>query len=71
VLVELTPEAHRRAGAFYGPHMAQAEKLFRRYTREQIELLLDFVRDGREFNERQAEEVERSVREGTPWRPEV
>jgi DNA-binding MarR family transcriptional regulator len=71
VLVELTPEARRRAGAFYGPHLEQAEKLFRRYTREQIELLLEFVRDGREFNERQAAEVERSVREGTPWRPQV
>ncbi len=63
VLVELTPLTHERTGEFFGEHQALSERLYERYTREQIELLLGFVRDGREFNERKAEQLERRNRE--------
>ena len=63
VLVELTAAAGERMGHFYRPHAAEAERLFQRYTREQLELLLEFVRGGREFNERHAAEVESATRE--------
>jgi DNA-binding MarR family transcriptional regulator len=58
VLVELTPETKRHAASFYAPHAALAERLYRRYTAEQLELLLEFVRRSREFNEQQAALVE-------------
>lgn len=64
VLVELTPQARDRARTFYEPHMALSEQLFERYTREQLELLLDFVRAGREFNERHAAQIEMENRGG-------
>ena len=63
VLVELTPEARERTYAFYESHSTLGERLFHRYTREQLELLLEFVRAGREFNERHAAEVERANRD--------
>lgn len=66
VLVELTPALHAHGDNFYGPHMAQAERLFQRYTREQIELLLDFVRSGRELNEREAAALESANRDRHP-----
>jgi DNA-binding MarR family transcriptional regulator len=66
VLVELTPSAREHANAFYLPHMAESERLFQRYTREQLEFLLEFVRNSREFNERLAGELERSSRERPP-----
>jgi len=62
VLVELTPQTRAKAHSFYGPHMAVSQQLYRRYTREQLQLLLDFVREGREFNEREAERLERRTR---------
>jgi len=63
VLVEITPAAGERMGHFYAPHSAEGERLFHRYTSEQLELLLEFVRNGREFNERHAAEVEAATRE--------
>jgi DNA-binding MarR family transcriptional regulator len=57
VLVELTPRAGE-IGEYYASHAAMAEQLYQRYTRPQLELLLGFVRDGREFNDRQAALVE-------------
>jgi DNA-binding MarR family transcriptional regulator len=63
VLVELTPELNRRAGEFYGEHMAMSERLYQQYTLEQIELLLQFVREGRQFNDRKAAELEQRNRE--------
>jgi DNA-binding MarR family transcriptional regulator len=62
VLVELTPAARNAAGSFYEPHAALAESLYDRYTQEEIELLLEFVRFSREFNEGQAAVVEEQVR---------
>ncbi len=62
VLVELTRQAGE-TNDFYAPHMAESERLYHRYTREQLELLLEFVRHGREFNELHAARVERQNRE--------
>lgn len=62
VLVELTQQAHERTYGFYEPHIALSEQLFARYTQEQLELLLGFVRDGRQFNEQHAAEIERQNR---------
>jgi DNA-binding MarR family transcriptional regulator len=62
VLVEPTPRARQQVSRFYEPHLALSERLYRRYTREQMELLLEFVRASREFNERQAATVERQNR---------
>jgi DNA-binding MarR family transcriptional regulator len=62
VLVELTPELLRNAERFYKPHTEASERIYRRYTEEQLELLLEFVREGRELNEQQAERLERENR---------
>jgi DNA-binding MarR family transcriptional regulator len=62
VLVEMTPDSQRHAAAFYQGHMAEAERLYHRYTLEQMELLLEFVRGSRMFNERQAERLEKRPR---------
>src|SRR6266540_2135715 len=58
VLVELTPEARRHANSFYAEQVALGESLYQRYTEEQLELLLGFVRGSREFNELQAAKLE-------------
>jgi len=70
VLVELRPEAFRNAGNFYSEHIAQSERLYQRYTEEQLELLLHFVREGREFNELHAARVEQQNR-GRRSRPSL
>jgi DNA-binding MarR family transcriptional regulator len=62
VLVEPTPRAGEIAGEFYKAHQQLSEQLYQRYTRSQLELLLQFVRDGREFNELRAAEVEQNNR---------
>lgn len=62
VLVELTPHARREAGPFYGEHLAFSERLYHRYNEPQLEMLLQFVREGREFNDVQAARVERQNR---------
>lgn len=58
VLVELTPLMRERSEAIWGPF-----SIFRdvvgRYTVEELELLRDFHRTGREYNERRAAEVRR------------
>jgi len=62
VLVELTPRASRDASRFYAEHAAMAERLYQRYTVEQLELLLGFVREGRVFNEDHAARLEQENR---------
>jgi DNA-binding MarR family transcriptional regulator len=62
VVVELTPEAIRAAEPFYQEHATQAERLYDRFSLEQIELLLQFVREGREFNELHAAQLEQQTR---------
>jgi DNA-binding MarR family transcriptional regulator len=63
VLVEMTPEALAGAASFYGGHIALSERLYQRYSEAQLELLLEFVREGREFNELQAAQLEQQNRE--------
>jgi DNA-binding MarR family transcriptional regulator len=58
IYVELTEEARRNARSFYLEHAELAESLYRNYTEEQLDLLLEFVKRGREFNERKAAELE-------------
>jgi DNA-binding MarR family transcriptional regulator len=62
VLVELTPAVGEQAPSFWAPHVALSEQLYHRYTRAQLELLLEFVREGREFNDQQAARVEHQNR---------
>jgi DNA-binding MarR family transcriptional regulator len=69
VLVELTPQVAQVA-SFYGEHAAYAERLYQRHTIEQLELLLSFVRENREFNESQAARLEHQTetQDGGPER---
>jgi DNA-binding MarR family transcriptional regulator len=62
VLVEMSPDAMRGADNFYSEHIAQSERIYKRYTLEQIELLLEFVRGSRELNERAAAQLEERSR---------
>jgi DNA-binding MarR family transcriptional regulator len=57
VVVELTEAAIALAG-FYSEHQRLGEELYRRHNAEQMEMLLRFVRAGRELNERRAGELE-------------
>jgi DNA-binding MarR family transcriptional regulator len=66
VLVELAPAAREIANSFYAPHAALSEQLYQRYTRPQLELLLEFIREGREFNDEQAALVEEQNRTRAP-----
>jgi DNA-binding MarR family transcriptional regulator len=62
VLVEITDRARRDMGAFYGEHAALGARLYDRYTAADLELLLEFVRTSREFNELHAARVEQQNR---------
>ena len=69
VVVELTPKVFDDIMGFYTEHVAQSERLYKRYSEQQLELLLEFVRQGREFNELHAARVEqqhRARRDETP-----
>jgi DNA-binding MarR family transcriptional regulator len=56
VLIETTPEAHRRTWAIWGPLKDAWEAQSMRFTHEQLEFLLRFMREG---NEIAAEHIER------------
>lgn len=58
VLVEVTPHVRDRTMRYYAEHAAMGAALYEKYTAVQLEMLLEFVRRGREFNERRAGEVE-------------
>jgi DNA-binding MarR family transcriptional regulator len=62
VLVEVTPETQSRARGFYAPHVAERERLYDRYSEADLELLLEFERGRREFNEREAAVLEQRTR---------
>jgi DNA-binding MarR family transcriptional regulator len=47
IYVEPTDEARQKVGAFYAEHAELAESLYKRYSEEQIEMLLEFVKRGR------------------------
>src|ERR671930_967684 len=55
VLIELDPEAERRAEVFYKPMMQWTVKMLEAYTDEQIELLVDFMQRGRELGQGEPE----------------
>lgn len=61
VLVEVTPRAEAEAGRFYAEHAAMAERLYHRYSTDELELLLGFVRTAREFNEQKAARLEQET----------
>lgn len=56
VLVELTPLARERAGVIWGP-LAELHAALDRYSVEELTLLRDFARMGRQYNEQRAAEV--------------
>lgn len=62
VLVEITPQAWQDTSRFYVEHEALSERLYRRHSQEQLELLLAFAREGRTFNEDHARRVEQENR---------
>jgi DNA-binding MarR family transcriptional regulator len=58
VLVEITPDAFAGSVDYYAEHTALGERAYRRYSEAQLVLLLEFVRAGRELNEREAAKLE-------------
>jgi DNA-binding MarR family transcriptional regulator len=70
VLVEVLPGVLDGADDFFAEHIALGERLFQRYTTEQLELLLEFTREGRALNQRKAAELEQRTRRRRPARPQ-
>jgi DNA-binding MarR family transcriptional regulator len=62
VLVEPTLDALEGAGDLYTEHVALAERSYNRYSEKELELLLGWVREGRELNEREAARLEARMR---------
>ncbi len=50
VLVELTPEAQKRSWEIFGPMAAEAERLLGSYSGDELKVILDFLRRGREIS---------------------
>jgi hypothetical protein len=46
VLLELTPMTHEVTGLIYGPIAGEFEQLARRYSVDDLEVILDFLRRG-------------------------
>jgi DNA-binding MarR family transcriptional regulator len=61
VLVELTPHAVETITELMGPLAEQGRSLLSGYSDEQLELLLEFTRAGREMQERHAERLRARV----------
>jgi DNA-binding MarR family transcriptional regulator len=66
VLVETTDRARRAGVETYGPIAEEAMRFERRFTREQLEGILEFLRLGRELNLRRADDIRRQVRDRQP-----
>jgi DNA-binding MarR family transcriptional regulator len=58
VFVEVTDETRRLGDTFYKEHAALGDSFYKRYSEAEIELLLSVTREGREFNDRKAAELE-------------
>jgi DNA-binding MarR family transcriptional regulator len=59
VLVEVTPEVRQLAYEVYGgPGSEESNAFFDPYSDEELELLIDFTRRGREFNEAQLARIQ-------------
>jgi DNA-binding MarR family transcriptional regulator len=61
VLVELTPDAQRTSNEIYGPMAEAAGTLLSRYSREELLLLRDFLRRGREISTEQLARIQSSA----------
>lgn len=59
VLVELTPLTHEVTGLIYGPIAREYQQLARRYSLEDLELILDFMRSGNALDKKRQEELKR------------
>ena len=62
MLVELDPQAQRERATTTASTWPSASACFRRYSEEQLALLLEFTREGRELNEREAAKLEARMR---------
>jgi DNA-binding MarR family transcriptional regulator len=62
VLVEPTLDALEGADDLYAEHAALAERSYQRYSEQELQLLLGWVREGRELNEREAARLEARLR---------
>jgi DNA-binding MarR family transcriptional regulator len=63
VLVEPTPKARDLSWELFGPLAELVEPMMARYNDEQVELLIEFQRLGREVQERLAEGLREQLRE--------
>jgi len=61
VLVELTPDAQRTSNELYGPMADAAASLLSRYSREELLLIRDFLRRGREMSTEQLARIQASA----------
>jgi DNA-binding MarR family transcriptional regulator len=66
VYVELDPETTARITAFYSEHAQRAEEAYHRYTEDQLQLLVEFFAEGREFNDRGAAALEAALAKRPP-----
>jgi DNA-binding MarR family transcriptional regulator len=57
VIVRPTPRVEELAGQLYGPIAAEGATGLSRYTAEQLRLLVDYLRRGRELQERHAARI--------------
>jgi DNA-binding MarR family transcriptional regulator len=72
VLVELTPAAREGSWELFGPLAESTAPLLSRYSDDELRLLIEFHRLGREIQERHVEhlqEVLRAKREARPTSP--
>ena len=60
ITVEVTPELERLAGALYGPMMEEWEAMMNRATTEQLQLMVDFMREANEVKPRHVERLRRA-----------
>jgi DNA-binding MarR family transcriptional regulator len=63
VLLALTPKARQAAWEVYGPLAKASEPLAARYSDDELEVVLDFQRLGRELQERHADRLRQRLRE--------
>lgn len=61
VLVELTPDAKRTSAELYGPMTEAAAALLSRYGRDELLLIRDFLRRGREMSTEQLARIQASA----------
>ena len=64
VYVELTPDAREVGREIYAPLAEGGEKLAKRYSEHELELLLEFTRFGREANEKLAAQLRERLEAG-------